>query len=47
MAPSGQALIQALQRVHRSRSIGLPRVQRNSNAPSQPCRLSMRPLSTG
>ena len=36
MALSGQASMQALQRVHRSRSIGLPLSHSASKAPSQP-----------
>ena len=47
MAFSGQAATQALQRVHRSRLMGLSSRQRNSNAPSQPVNASMRPPSTG
>ena len=47
MAFSGQAATQALQRVHRSRSIGLSAAHCSSKAPSQPARPVMRPPSTG
>ena len=47
MACSGQAFTHALQRVHRSRSIGLSCVHCASNAPSQPVRLRSVPLWIG
>src|SRR3954468_16107243 len=47
MAFSGQARTQALQRVHRSRSIGFSCCQLTSNAPSQPASPVMRPDQTG
>jgi hypothetical protein len=47
MALSGQASMQALQRVHRSRSIGLPLLHATSKAPSQPRIESTRPSCTG
>src|SRR3954451_20214769 len=47
MAFSGQARTQALQRVHRSRSIGFSCCQLTSNAPSQPASLVTRPDQTG
>ena len=47
MAFSGQAATQPLQRVQRSRFIGLFASQSSSNAPSQPRIAVMRPPSTG
>src|SRR3954471_4273849 len=47
MAFSGQARTQALQRVHRSRSIGFSCCQLTSNAPSQPASLVTRPDQIG